>query len=97
MVDPRMAQATAVHTKIATIAIIRFNMVGWCLDSLRRNPNLPRRVGVVKYFSMQSEGARTNCVRLRFLAHNDNSCARRTWAAYGLPSARFALLAARDS
>src|SRR6266404_1219083 len=27
MVDPRMAQATAVHTKIATIAIIRFNMV----------------------------------------------------------------------
>src|SRR6266850_3032086 len=28
MVDPRMAQATAVHMKIATIAIIRFNMVG---------------------------------------------------------------------
>src|ERR1700730_8132917 len=27
MVDPRMAQATALHTKIATIAIIRFNMV----------------------------------------------------------------------
>src|SRR6266404_434754 len=27
MVDPRMAQATAVHTKIATIATIRFNMI----------------------------------------------------------------------
>ena len=27
MVDPRMAQAIAVHAKIATIAIIRFSMV----------------------------------------------------------------------
>src|SRR6267142_4582515 len=33
MVDPKMAQATAVHTKIATIAIIRFNMVV-CVSTL---------------------------------------------------------------
>src|SRR6266850_1930260 len=33
MVDPRMAQATAVHTKIATIAIIRFSMVV-CVSTL---------------------------------------------------------------
>src|SRR5467141_319345 len=33
IVDPRMAQATAVHTKIATIAIIGFNMVV-CVSTL---------------------------------------------------------------
>src|SRR5882724_10663432 len=38
MVDPRMAQATAVHTKIATIAIIRFNMVV-CASTLSAAPS----------------------------------------------------------
>src|SRR5216684_969542 len=54
MVDPRMAQATAVHTNIAMIATIRFNMVV-CLSTLSAaTPKLARLVGIVKYFSLQS-------------------------------------------
>src|SRR5713226_1279533 len=56
MVDPRMAQATAVQTKIAMIATMRFNMVV-CVPTLSAAPpNLCPEVGHVKYFSLQSEG-----------------------------------------
>ncbi len=54
MVDPRMAQATAVHTKIAMIAKIRFNMVVCFSTPSAAPPNLAHLVGIVKYFSLQS-------------------------------------------
>ncbi len=53
-----MAQATAVQTKIAMIATMRFNMVV-CVSTLSAAPpNLCPEVGHVKYFSLQSETGR---------------------------------------
>ena len=53
-----MAQATAVQTKIAMIATMRFNMVV-CVPTLSAAPpNLCPEVGHVKYFSLQSETGR---------------------------------------
>src|SRR6266436_5235179 len=61
MVDPRMTQATAVHTKIATIAIIRFNMVV-CLSTLSAaTPTYPSRLALSSTFCYK-----VNLLRLGF-------------------------------
>src|SRR5712692_5073356 len=50
MVDPRMAQATAVHTKIAMIAAIRLSMMG-CVSTLSAaSPTYPLQLTLSSTF-----------------------------------------------
>ncbi len=52
-----MAQAAAVHTKIALIATMRFNMVVSLSTLSAAPPNPACPVGIVKYFALRSKGA----------------------------------------
>src|SRR5437016_5103648 len=49
-----MAHPTAVHPKMNAIAAIRLNMVVCAPTLSAATGNLPRPVGIVKYFSLQS-------------------------------------------
>src|SRR5260370_15844677 len=63
MVDPRMAQATAVHTKIAMIAAIRLIMVGCAPTLSAALATYPSRLALSSTFHHKAQRTRSHVCR----------------------------------